>query len=147
MTLAVSRRLRRFAVVLCIIPSISLAAQPLDEDTRQQEEFGDAMLIGLPLVALGLTYGWSWGVPAYLAASFVGFTRVQSDEHYTHDVLVGAAIGILSNYDFGHFNIPFGALTIAPMLTAPSVPDYQPWRETLGEPWEAAPGLRIKLSF
>lgn len=45
-------------------------------------------------------YGWEYGVPAYLAATFVAYSRVESDEHYTRDVLAGAAIGVLSSYMF-----------------------------------------------
>lgn len=42
-------------------------------------------------------YGWEYGVPAYAAASFVGYSRVESKRHYVHDVLAGAAIGMLSS--------------------------------------------------
>jgi membrane-associated phospholipid phosphatase len=45
-------------------------------------------------------YGWGYGIPAYLAAGFVGYTRVATDHHRTHDVIAGAAIGILSNVIF-----------------------------------------------
>lgn len=45
-------------------------------------------------------YGWEYGVPAYAAASFVAYSRVESREHHPHDVLAGAAIGILSSYIF-----------------------------------------------
>jgi membrane-associated phospholipid phosphatase len=45
-------------------------------------------------------YGWAYGLPAYAAASFVGYSRVESREHYTHDVVAGAAIGIVSSYIF-----------------------------------------------
>ena len=45
-------------------------------------------------------YGWGYGAPAFLLASFVGYSRVDSREHYTRDVLAGAAIGILSSYIF-----------------------------------------------
>lgn len=45
-------------------------------------------------------YGWDYGLPAYLAAAFVGYSRVESDQHYVHDVLAGAAIGIGSSYLF-----------------------------------------------
>ena len=38
-------------------------------------------------------YGWKVGVPAHLAAAFVGLARVEADKHYWHDVIVGAAIG------------------------------------------------------
>jgi membrane-associated phospholipid phosphatase len=45
-------------------------------------------------------YGWTYGVPAYLAAAFVGYSRVESDEHWTKDVVGGAAIGIASGLMF-----------------------------------------------
>lgn len=43
-------------------------------------------------------YGWKYGIPAYLTAAFVGWSRVYAREHSTADVLRGAAIGILSSY-------------------------------------------------
>jgi len=45
-------------------------------------------------------YGWEYGIPAYAAASFVAYSRVEAREHYPHDVLAGAAIGIASSYIF-----------------------------------------------
>ena len=45
-------------------------------------------------------YGWQSGLPAYAAASFVGYSRVESRSHHVHDVLAGAAIGIGSSWLF-----------------------------------------------
>ena len=45
-------------------------------------------------------YGWNYGIPAYLAASFVAYSRVESKEHYTRDVIAGAVIGIGSSWIF-----------------------------------------------
>ena len=45
-------------------------------------------------------YGWKFGVPAYAAASFVAYSRVESNNHYSYDVIGGAAIGFLSSYIF-----------------------------------------------
>jgi membrane-associated phospholipid phosphatase len=45
-------------------------------------------------------YGWEYGVPAYLAGTFVGYSRVESNEHYPHDVVAGAAIGVASSFIF-----------------------------------------------
>lgn len=45
-------------------------------------------------------YGWEYGLPAYAAACFVGYSRVEARAHYPHDVVAGAAIGILSSYMF-----------------------------------------------
>lgn len=45
-------------------------------------------------------YGWVAGIPAYAAASFVAYSRVASNNHYSYDVIGGAAVGILSSYLF-----------------------------------------------
>jgi len=45
-------------------------------------------------------YGWRLGVPAYAIASFVAWSRVESDNHYPRDVAVGAVLAIASTYLF-----------------------------------------------
>jgi membrane-associated phospholipid phosphatase len=45
-------------------------------------------------------YGWEYGIPAYAAASFVAYSRVEARQHHPHDVVAGAAIGIISSYIF-----------------------------------------------
>jgi membrane-associated phospholipid phosphatase len=45
-------------------------------------------------------YGKKYGIPAYAAATFVGYSRVSADRHHVEDVLAGAAIGYLSSYLF-----------------------------------------------
>jgi membrane-associated phospholipid phosphatase len=47
-------------------------------------------------------YGWKVGVPALAAAAFVGYSRVESKNHYTSDVVAGAAIAIAANLVFTH---------------------------------------------
>ncbi len=47
---------------------------------------------------IGTRYGWYWGVPAYAAAAFVGYSRFQADQHYADDVLAGASIALLSHW-------------------------------------------------
>lgn len=42
-------------------------------------------------------YGWGYGIPAYLASTFVGYSRVESKQHYTRDVIAGAVFGIGSS--------------------------------------------------
>jgi len=56
-------------------------------------------------------YGWQWGIPAYIGATFVGYTRVHSDKHYVEDVLAGAAIGIISGL---YFTEPYSGISISP---------------------------------
>jgi len=45
-------------------------------------------------------YGWTYGLPATLGAMYVGWSRIDSDEHYLEDVLAGAAIGIAASAYF-----------------------------------------------
>jgi len=38
-------------------------------------------------------HGSSWGIPAYILATGVAYSRMNDNRHYVHDVLAGAAIG------------------------------------------------------
>lgn len=49
---------------------------------------------------LQMRYGWGYGIPAYALAAFTGYSRVESNNHWTSDVLAGAAIGIGANLIF-----------------------------------------------
>lgn len=62
-------------------------------------------------------YGWEYGIPAYGAAAFVAYSRVEADKHYTRDVLAGAAIGMASSYLFTAPNLKFN-------VTAEAAPGY-----------------------
>lgn len=56
-------------------------------------------------------YGWTYGLPAYAAATFVGYSRVHTKQHWTRDVVASAALGIGSNFVFTH---RYRRVTIAP---------------------------------
>ena len=45
-------------------------------------------------------YGKTYGIPAYLIAGYVGWSRVQADKHDWWDIAGGAACGILPTYLF-----------------------------------------------
>ena len=45
-------------------------------------------------------YGWEAGIPAFVAASFVGYSRVEAKAHFVHDVVAGAGVGIGSSWLF-----------------------------------------------
>lgn len=76
-------------------------------------------------------YGWWWGVPAYAVAGYVGYSRVRSREHYTHDVLAGALIGILANHDLRRVHTQHGIFSVEPAVT----------------PTEGRPALGLQFSF
>jgi membrane-associated phospholipid phosphatase len=43
-------------------------------------------------------YGWEWGVPAYAAAMFVGYSRVAAKKHHWYDVAASSALAFGFNY-------------------------------------------------
>lgn len=45
-------------------------------------------------------YGFEQAWPAYAAAAFVGYSRLDSDNHHTRDVIAGAALGIAASFYF-----------------------------------------------
>ena len=58
-------------------------------------------------------YGLKYAIPAYLAAGYVGWTRVESDQHYVEDVVAGAALGIVSSFVFTH---PYHGFVATPLV-------------------------------
>jgi membrane-associated phospholipid phosphatase len=71
-------------------------------------------------------YGWKYGVPAYLAAGYVSWVRLENHHHRSRDVIAGAAVSIAMSK---LFVTPFGATTLAPII---------------GPEWM---GIRIERSF
>jgi len=49
-------------------------------------------------------YGWKVGVPAYLLASGIGLSRVESNRHNLSDVLAGATIGLIAGRTVSHLD-------------------------------------------
>jgi len=100
-------------------------------------------------------YGWAWGAPAYAAASWVGYTRVESDNHYWRDVLGGAIIGVLANHDFGEGvtrgNLADGQWDLQPAMFVPEGGfafgvNHETQRPGLNA-GDSSPGLRFTWRF
>jgi membrane-associated phospholipid phosphatase len=43
-------------------------------------------------------YGFKYSIAPYLAASYVGWSRIEANKHHPHDVLAGAALAITVSY-------------------------------------------------
>lgn len=43
-------------------------------------------------------HGWYYGVPAMALATFVGYSRINDNQHRVHDVVAGATIGLTCAY-------------------------------------------------
>ncbi len=64
---------------------------------------------------LQMRYGWGFGIPCYLFAGYVGFSRVYGQRHWFMDVLGGAAIAVSANVLFTT-PYPKRKYTIEPIL-------------------------------
>lgn len=56
-----------------------------------------AALAFAPAQFLWQRYGWEYGVPAYAAAGFAGWSRVDAKKHHWYDVAASAGISLLYN--------------------------------------------------
>ncbi|WP_428775292.1 phosphatase PAP2 family protein [Vibrio sp.] len=60
-------------------------------------------------------YGAAWGIPGYVAATYVGASRIYGNRHYADDVVAGAGIAFLVNQYFVSPYTPEGVnLSAAP---------------------------------
>ena len=58
-------------------------------------------------------YGFVYAFPAYLGAAFVGYSRVESNHHFTEDVIAGAAVGVLNSF---YFTDEYNGVSITPIV-------------------------------
>jgi len=102
----------------------TLALKTLTHERRPNGECCDSFPSGHTSVAfmtasfIHLRYGIKYAIPAYLTATFVGYSRVHANVHYKRDVIAGAVVGILSSY---LFTKKYDAVTISPYVDHNSV--------------------------
>ena len=65
-----------------------------DKSDFQSFPSDTAALAFAPAAFLWDRYGWQYGVPAYLAAGYVGYERIHSKQHHWYDVAASAVIGM-----------------------------------------------------
>ena len=58
-------------------------------------------------------YGWKFGLPAYVAASYVGYSRAHDEAHDEQDVIAGAVIGYLAAR---YFTTEYRGVEVAPVI-------------------------------
>ncbi len=95
-------------------------------------------------------YGARFGIPAYAAAAYVGYSRIRAQKHYADDVLAGASIAMLSNWLYTE-PLPEG-VTLTPMMNGDGFAMQLGF--TLGQPHSAVapvapfkPKSRFAVSF
>ena len=87
-----------------------------DKSDFQSFPSDTAALAFAPAQFLWDRYGWEYGVPAYLAAGFVGYSRVDAKKHHWYDVAASAGMSFALQQDLRHANT---AIREFPILSAP----------------------------
>ena len=64
-----------------------------NHSSRNSFPSGHATTVFAFAAVVGAEHGWAYGIPAYALAAFTGFSRINDNMHYLHDVLAGATIG------------------------------------------------------
>jgi membrane-associated phospholipid phosphatase len=60
--------------------------------------------------------GWKAGAPAYLVASYIGTARAAANKHYVSDLIVGAAVGVVSARAVATLPGTHRSITITPVV-------------------------------
>jgi membrane-associated phospholipid phosphatase len=94
------------AVTLGIVEVLKSSTHQMRPDGSDNKSFPSAHAAVAFSAAqyLQMKGGWEYGVPAYLAASYVAYARVDAREHRWRDVAAGAATGMLTTYYFTDAN-------------------------------------------
>ncbi len=92
-------------------------------------------------------HGGALGIAAYASATYVGWTRVVSGNHWTHDVVAGAAIGILSNHDTLRWGGRFVEFSVVPMLFEASSDYGYGDAEPIAQDGIILPTLQFRMQF
>ncbi len=74
-----------------ILKSIIKEKRPDGSDFKSMPS-DTAALAFAPAQFLWDRYGWEYGLPAYVAAGFVGYSRVDAKKHHWYDVAASAAL-------------------------------------------------------
>jgi membrane-associated phospholipid phosphatase len=99
--------------------AITYALKKQIKKQRPNGEDNDAFPSGHTSVAfqgasfIHTRYGLKYAIPAYLSASYVGYSRITSDQHDEKDVIAGATIGVVSSL---YFTKPYKGFTITPTV-------------------------------
>ncbi len=106
---------KSFLTTFIITHALKIAVNEKRPDNNGSQSFpsGHTSAAFQGAAFIQMRYGWKYALPAYAAASFVGWSRIKAKKHYTSDVLVGAAIGIISTY---YFTTPYKGIMLTPYV-------------------------------
>ncbi len=105
-TAGVVQLIKSEAVTLGIVEVLKSSTHQMRPNGKDDKSFpsGHTAVAFSAAQYMQMKGGWEYGVPAYLAASYVAYARVEAREHRWRDVAAGAATGMLTTYYFTDAN-------------------------------------------
>ena len=94
--------IKGFALNMAIVKGTKYSVDKWRPNGENKDSFPSAHTAGAfgGAAFIQTRYGYTYGIPAYLAAIFTGYTRIDSENHYADDVVAAASIAMLSNWVF-----------------------------------------------
>ena len=80
--------------------------RPYDYSVRNSFPSGHSTTAFAFAGIIAAEHGWYWGVPAMAMATFVGYSRINDNEHRVHDVVAGATVGLSCAYGIYYAHAP-----------------------------------------
>lgn len=87
------------AVATTILKYTIREPRPYEANVRNSFPSGHATTVFAFAGVVAAEHGWYWGVPAMAMATFVGYSRINDNQHHVHDIVSGATIGL--SYAYG----------------------------------------------
>lgn len=82
------------AVLITTVIKYAVREERPDSNHRNSFPSGHSTSAFAFASVVGVEHGWKWGVPAYMLAGFVAWSRINDNAHYLHDTIAGATIGL-----------------------------------------------------
>ena len=111
---------KSFAAVLLATQGLKVTVKEERPDGSDNQSFpsGHASTAFQSASFVRKRYGWRYGIPAYVVASYIGYSRIDAEKHYLGDVVAGAAIGIVGAE---LLTTPMATVTVTPVITRHAV--------------------------
>jgi membrane-associated phospholipid phosphatase len=81
------------SAVTTVIKYTAREPRPDDKNTRNSFPSGHTTTAFAFSGYVAAEHGWGWGAPALLGSTFIGYSRINDNRHWLHDVIGGATIG------------------------------------------------------
>lgn len=81
-----------------VLKGVYAKMRPNYSESRTSFPSGHTTAVFFGAGFLDQRYGIWWGAPSYAAAALTAYSRIQSDNHFVDDTVMGASVGLMSSW-------------------------------------------------